>query len=176
MVATATQDMLNYVFPVSLENMEERVEEALKVQRLNVGLSRAKEKIHFVLSKPVEAYHGSIGRVLAHSKGLLEEGAVPDAEQTDINSPMERKVLDWLSKTTFYQQNEERLEVSPQFPIGDYLRQLDPTYQHPAYRCDFLVRFRNHDKTINIIVEYDGFREHFTDHKKIHAGNYGAYY
>ncbi len=176
MVATPTHDVLNYVLPVNLENAEERVEEALKFQRLNVGFSRAREKIHFVLSKPVERYCGSIGRVLMHYKTLLEDRTVPEAGETDLNSPMERKVLDWIIKTPFYQCNEERLELFAQFPIGDYLRQLDPTYQHPAYRCDFLLRFRSDDRTINVILEYDGFQEHFTDHKKIHASNYDAYY
>ena len=176
MVATATNDVLNYIFPVSLENTEERVEEALKVQRLNVGFSRAREKIHFILSMPVEQYRGSIGRVLMHYKTLLEDRRVPEGEETDPNSPMERKVLDWTTKTPFYQRNEERLELFAQFPIGDYLRQLDPTYQYPAYRCDFLLCYRGNNQPINVILEYDGFQEHFTDHKKIHLGNYDAYY
>jgi very-short-patch-repair endonuclease len=89
---------------------------------------------------------------------------------------MERKVLDWTTKTPFYQRNEDRLELFAQFPIGDYLRQLDPTYQHPPYRCDFLLCYRGNDQPINVILEYDGFQEHFTDHKKIHLGNYDAYY
>ncbi|MBI3796075.1 MAG: hypothetical protein HY268_03780 [Deltaproteobacteria bacterium] len=176
MVATPTHDVLNYVLPVNLDNAEERVGEALKFQRLNVGFSRAKEKIHFVLSKPVEQYRGSVGRVLMHYKTFLEDRTVPEAEETDPNSPMERKVLDWITKTPFYQRNEDRLELFAQFPIGKYLRELDLTYQHPAYRCDFLLRFRGDDQTINVILEYDGFQEHFTNHKKIHAGNYDAYY
>src|SRR5712692_6086425 len=89
---------------------------------------------------------------------------------------MERKVLDWITKTQFVQHNEERLEVLAQFPVGNYLRQLDPTYHHPAYRCDFLVRYHGDDRTINVIIEYDGFAEHFTDHQRIHAGNYDSYY
>jgi hypothetical protein len=176
MVATPSHDVLNYVFPVNLDNIEQRVEEALKAQRLNVGFSRAKEKIHFVLSKPVEQYRGSIGRVLTHYKALREDRIAPEGEETDPNSPMERKVLDWITKTPFYQRNEERLELFAQFPIGDYLRQLDPTYQHPAYRCDFLLSYRTGDRAISVIVEYDGFQEHFTDHKKIHVGNYDSYY
>src|SRR5690606_30082433 len=105
MVATATHDVLNYVFPVMLENTEERVEEALKLQRVNVGFSRAKERIHFVLSKPVEQFRGSIGRVLTHYKALLEARSVPEVDDTDPKSPMERKVLDWITKTSFYQRN-----------------------------------------------------------------------
>ena len=29
---------------------------------------------------------------------------------------------------------------------------------------------------INVIIEYDGFREHFVEHDKIHVGNYDSYY
>jgi len=176
MVATPTQDLLNYIFPVSMDNIEDRVEEALKVQRLNVGFSRAKEKIHFVLSKPVESYHGSIGRVLTHYKALMEDRSVPEADETDPDSPMEQKVLDWIIKTPFFQRNEDQIELTAQFPIGEYLRQLDPTYQHPAYRCDFLLQYDGEEKLVNVIIEYDGFKEHFTEHKNIHSGNYETYY
>lgn len=176
MVATPTHDVLNYVFPVDLENVEERVEERLKVQRLNVGFSRAKERIHFVLSKPVEQFRGSIARALMHYKNLLDEKKVPEPEDTDQASPMERKVLDWIQKTAFFQKYEERLELIAQFPVGNYLRQLDKFYQHPAYRCDFLLRYYGEDRTVNVIIEYDGFAEHFFEHKKIHEGNYDQYY
>lgn len=176
MVATPNHDVLNYVFPVSLENVEERVEDALKVQRLNVGFSRAKECIHFVLSKPVDQFKGSIGRALKHYKNILENKALPEAGDTDQNSPMEAKVLDWLKKTSFVQTNLDDIELIPQFPIGDYLKQLDKNYQHPAYRCDFLLRYFGDDETINIVIEYDGFAEHFIERKKIHEGNWDQYY
>ncbi len=176
MVATPTHDLLNYIFPVDLQTAKDRVEEMLKAQRLNVGFSRAKERIHFVLSKPVEQFHGSIGRALSHYEALLTEHRVPDAEETDAASPMEAKVLDWIEKTPFFQRNRGRLELLAQFPIGNYLRQLDATYQHPAYRCDFLLRFQGDDRTFSVIIEYDGFQEHFTDHQRVHAGNYDKYY
>lgn len=129
-----------------------------------------------MLSKRVDQYRGSIGRVLTHYKIFLEERAVPEPEETDPDSPMERRVLDWITKTPFYQRNEDRLELFAQFPIGDYLRQLDPTYHHPAYRCDFLLRYRGDEKMVNVILEYDGFKEHFAAHKTIHIGNYDTYY
>ncbi|MFB3884043.1 MAG: AAA domain-containing protein [Thermodesulfobacteriota bacterium] len=176
MVATPKYDALNYVFPVDLESAVDRVEETLKMQRLNVGFSRAKETIHFVLSKPVEQFHGSIGRVLSHYKYVLEQKKVPEPQDTDPLSPMERKVLDWIQKTPFFQRNEDRVELIAQFPIGDYLRQLDPFYNHPAYRCDFLMHYHGADKTLNVVIEYDGFSEHFVEHKKIHEGNYQQYY
>ncbi len=176
MVATSAHDVLNYVFPVDIEAAAERVEEALKAQRLNVGFSRAKECIHFVLSKPVEQFRGSVARAIMHYRNVLEEKSLPEAEDTDQASPMERKVLDWIQKTQFFQKHEDRLELIAQFPIGDYLRQLDPYYQHPAYRCDFLLRHYGEERTTNIIIEYDGFAEHFVEHGQIHEGNYDQYY
>lgn len=176
MVATPDRDALNYIFPVTLDGAQDKVEEALKIQRLNVGFSRAKEGFLFVLSKPVEEFKGSIGRVLTHYKAILEDRSRPDELSVDPASPMEKKVLDWLYKTAFAQMNEERIEVVPQFPIGEYLKQLDPFYAHPAYRCDFLLRYYNDVSTVNIIIEYDGFAEHFIEHKKIHNGNWDKYY
>lgn len=176
MVATAGRDVLNYVFPVDLKGVADKAEDALKVQRLNVGFSRAKEAFLFVLSKPVDQFKGSIGRVLMHYMSILENRSRPDESSVDPASPMERKVLDWIFKTAFYQLNEDSIEIDPQFPIGDYLKQLDPFYSHPAYRCDFLVRYYNKQGTIKIIIEYDGFAEHFIERQKIHNGNWDRYY
>lgn len=176
MVATKSKDMLNYIFPVSLDAAKDQIEEQLKMQRLNVGFSRGKEAFLFVLSKPVSEFRGSIGLVLQHYKTILEERVVPDADDVDPSSPMERKVLDWILKSPFHQASEDIVEVVPQFPIGEYLRQLDPTYTHPAYRCDFLIRYYGEDQVVNIIVEYDGFTEHFVEHQKIHNGNWEHYY
>lgn len=176
MVATVERDALNYVFPVTLEGIADKAEETLKVQRLNVGFSRGKEAFLFVLSKPVDQFHGAIGRVLMHYKAILEDHSKPDASSVDPSSPMEKKVLDWIFKTPFFQKNEEQIEVLPQFPIGVYLKQLDPFYAHPAYRCDFLVRYYNGHGAVNVIIEYDGFAEHFLQHQKIHNGNWDHYY
>lgn len=176
MVATVERDLLNYVFPTDLDGVADRAEEALKVQRLNVGFSRSKEAFLFVLSKPVEQFKGSIGRVLMHYKGILEDRSHPDESQVDPASPMERKVLDWILKTSFFQLNEDHIEVVPQFPIGEYLKQLDPFYEHPAYRCDFLVRYYSDLGPVNVVIEYDGFAEHFVERQKIHHGNWDRYY
>lgn len=176
MVATPTQDLLNYIFPVNLDNTSDRVEEMLKMQRLNVGFSRAEERMHFVISKPVAQFSGSIGRVLTHYQQILTDRSVPESSETDPSSPMEVEVLDWIKKTAFFQRNQKNIELQAQFRIGDYLRQLDPTYHHPSYRVDFLLRYRGLEKTVNVIIEYDGFAEHFTDHHKVHEGNYESFY
>jgi very-short-patch-repair endonuclease len=52
---------------------------------------------------------------------------------------------------------------------------LDPTYQHPNYKVDFLIKIRGADKSISIIIEYDGFKEHFTELDEVDASNYGIY-
>ena len=88
---------------------------------------------------------------------------------------MEKKVLAWLDQTQLMQRFRSHIEIDAQYPIGEYLRQLDPTYQHPNYKVDFLVKIRGKDKTISIIIEYDGFKEHFTVLDEIDASNYGLY-
>ncbi len=174
MVATAKDDVLNYIFPVELRDAQESVEEKLKVQRLNVGFSRAEEMIWFVLSKPVAEFKGSIGRTLNHYANLLSKGEVK-RDRTDPSSPMEARVLDWLQKTAFYQANRDDIEIMPQFPIGDYLRQLDPTYQHPSWRVDFLITYVTAKGIARIVVEYDGFDHHFQKGKHVNVGNHERY-
>jgi hypothetical protein len=176
MVATNGRDVLNYVFPVDLKNIEQEVDGTLKAQRLNVGFSRGKEAFLFVLSKPIERFKGSIQRVLMYYQSVLEDRSHIGESSVDPDSPMERKVLDWIYKTQFYQLNEEQVEVVPQFPIGRYLKQLDPSYSHPEYRCDFLIRYYNGAGLLNVVVEYDGFAEHFVEHHKIHSANWDRYY
>lgn len=174
MVATQEHDALNYVFPISLEECKDRIEDALKVQRLNVGFSRAEEGMLFVLSKPVDSYRGSIGQAIRHYQAALTRKN--DFADAVVESPMEAKVLDWLQKTAFYQSNFEQLDLIPQFPVGDYLKQLDANYCHPAYRADFLLTYSGQNKQVRIIIEYDGFSEHFKDREKVTSSNYGQFY
>ena len=174
MVATTGHDVLNYVFPASLEEDRDRIEEALKVQRLNVGFSRAQEGMLFVLSKPVDAFRGSLGKALRHYETVLTRRA--DLKDAVVESPMEAKVLDWVQKTAFYQSNIEQLELMPQFPVGDYLKQLDPNYHHPAFRADFLLTYHGEDEQVRVIIEYDGFAEHFVNRDKVTSANYDQFY
>lgn len=174
MVASKESDTLNYIFPVSLDDAQELVESKLKVQRLNVGFSRAQEMISFVLSKPIDEFKGSIGQALRHYDLILKTQKASQ-EDTDPLSPMESKVLEWLYASEFYQLYEEDLEVLPQFPIGDYLRQLDPTYKHPAYKVDFLLSYTTEKGIIHIVIEYDGFEYHFKKDADIDVGNHERY-
>jgi very-short-patch-repair endonuclease len=175
MVATRVSDRLAYVFPKDLDEAD-GVDHVLRLQRLNVGFSRAKERMHFFLSKPVGEFSGAIGKALQHFKIVLEKAKTASGPgDTDPKSPMEKKVLAWLNQTQLVQRFGAHIEIDAQYPIGEYLRQLDPTYQHPNYKVDFLIKIRGAEKSISIIVEYDGLKEHFTGLDEIDASNYGLY-
>jgi hypothetical protein len=71
------------------------------------------------------------------------------------------------------------VSLVPQFNIGEYLRQLDPTraYQHPKYKVDFLLVYRSEKgREHKIVIEYDGFKEHFTNYGEVNEFNYSQYY
>jgi very-short-patch-repair endonuclease len=174
MVATTKHDALNYIFPVDLDDAEQKVEEKLKMQRLNVGFSRAEELIWIVHSKPIDEFRGSIAKALQHYANTLKKGEIKP-ERTDPNSPMERRVLDWLQKTPFYQSHADAVDILPQFPIGEYLRQLDPTYKHPSWRVDFLVTVTMPKGYARVVIEYDGFEHHFAKGKHVNVGNHERY-
>ena len=176
LVATPLQDKLAYIFPKSLDEADE-VDHALRLQRLNVGFSRAKERIHFFHSMPLASYRGAIAQAINHYVNQLEIARKrPTAKDTDPNSPMERQVLSWLGQTRFVQMLSDNVEIDAQFELGAYLRQLDPGYRHPAYRVDFLVRIRTTKGVISVIIEYDGFKEHFTNLANVNAHNHEDYY
>ena len=84
--------------------------------------------------------------------------------------------INTLNQTRFVQGHGKAIEIDAQFPLGIYLRQLDPTYRHPNYMVDFLLKLNASNRTLSIIVEYDGFKEHFTDIDKVNASNYQEYY
>lgn len=176
MVATQAHDRLYGIFPKSFQDAGDP-EHNLRLQRLNVGFSRVQEKMHILLSKPVDQFAGALGEALRHYQALLEKAkSLPTSKDVDPKSPMEAMLLEWIERTEFYQQNAQHIEIMPQFPIGDYLKQLDHSYNHPAYRVDFLLRLRVEDQTYHLIIEYDGFKEHFTNLDKIDSHNYQQYY
>jgi len=178
MVATRSDDKLWGVFIKDLKNVQIEEEGQIKAQRLNVGLSRAKECMHFVLSKGLDEYTGSIGEALRHYEFVLGEAKKErSVAEVDKKSGMEPAVLNWFYQTRFWQQNRSNLEIIPQFQIGKYLKQLDKTYEHPMYRVDFLLIVRGDGLADRkIILEYDGFLEHFTELPGINERNYADYY
>lgn len=180
MVATETDDKLNYIFITDLNNVTLDDDEGkIKAQRLNVGLSRAKECMHFVLSKPIDKYTGTVKEFLQHYQNtLLEAQREPDSTSVDERSEMEPIVLEWLKQTKFWEENKGNAEIHPQFELGKYLRQLDRSYNHPNYRVDFLLVYTDEEgRDSKIIIEYDGFMEHFGASAHIvNESNYQDYY
>lgn len=150
----------------------------IKAQRLNVGFSRVKEQMHFVLSKHENEFSGSIGEALRHYKTVLENAKkLPEKSDVDPKSPMEAKVIDWIKNTEFYAKHFDEIELQAQFPIGKYLKQIDPYYNHPNFVADFLLLFKpNESVAHNVIIEYDGFFEHFKDYNKVNEMNFDQYY
>ena len=94
MVATEEDDHLWGVFIKDLGDVDIEEDGKIKAQRLNVGFSRAKECMHFVLSKSIEKYNGSIGDALRHYQFVLVEARKErNISETDENSKMEPKVM-----------------------------------------------------------------------------------
>ncbi|MEJ0021461.1 MAG: AAA domain-containing protein [Candidatus Doudnabacteria bacterium] len=178
MVASPHSDKLWGVFIKDLSKVDVEEDGQLKAQRLNVGFSRAKECVHFVLSKPLEDFTGSAGEALRHYKYMLDEARKEHGvSETDPNSKKEPEVLNWFYQTKFWKQHKDSIEFMPQFEIGKYLKQLDPTYTHPAYEVDFhLIYTDERHKEHKIIIEYDGFLEHFKDADEVNEFNYEHYY
>lgn len=178
MVANENSDRLWGVFIKDFNSVDNEEDGKIKVQRLNVGFSRAKETVHFVLSKPLDKFSGSIGDALRHYFFILGEAKKEhDVSEVDQNSKMEPRVLKWFYDTEFWKNNNENIEFFPQFEIGKYLKQLDRTYKHPNYKVDFLLVYKDEKQNENkVIIEYDGFTEHFTDIDLVNEFNYSEYY
>jgi len=178
MVATEEDDHLWGVFIKDLNSVDIEEDGKIKAQRLNVGLSRAKETMNFVLSKPIDKYNGSIGEALRHYYFILNEAKKErDISETDEKSKMEPEVMNWFYQTDFWKKNKDNIEFIPQFELGKYLKQLDKTYNHPNYKVDFLLVYKDEThQEHKIIIEYDGFREHFKNIDEINEFNYQDYY
>ncbi|MHB0977948.1 MAG: AAA domain-containing protein [Minisyncoccota bacterium] len=178
MVASKHSDRLWGVFIKNLANVDIEEDGQIKAQRLNVGLSRARECMNFVLSKPLDEFSGSIGDALRHYQYTLEEAKKErNVSEVDSKSKKEPEVLNWFYQTAFWKKNQNTIEFMPQFEIGKYLKQLDRTYTHPHYKVDFLLIYKDERKREHkIIIEYDGFQEHFGDAEGVNEYNYQNYY
>lgn len=171
MVAKPSEDKHWTIFPVSMEeSLKTGKEFGTREQRLNVGFSRAKETIHFVLSKPVNEYWGEVKTALLYYENALNT-TTHQIGGTDEKSAMEPLVQNYFYQTEFYQKNKDQLELVPQFPLGEYLKSLDRNYSHPMYKVDFLLTFGKQ----KIVIEYDGFNEHFINLDEVNESNYESY-
>ena len=173
MVATEEHDRLWGIFIKDLSSLDN-----IKAQRLNVGFSRAKECMHFVLSKNIDQFKGSVGDALRHYWKTKENAKLEKSpEETDPNSRMEPLVLHWFYQSQFYKEFKENIEFLPQFKLGEYLKQIDKMYDYPMYVVDFLLIYRDDKgREKKIVIEYDGFYEHFKNYGEIDETNYSRYY
>ena len=73
-------------------------------------------------------------------------------------------------------ENKKNLEMRAQFPIGETLKQLDPDYGHPKFVVDFLVIFSGQSGNKNVIIEYDGLKDHFDSQELVTDGNFEDFY
>jgi very-short-patch-repair endonuclease len=175
MVATPLKDRLNYIFAKEISKSDD-VEESIRLQRLNVGFSRAKECVEIYHSKDISEMGGGIRVALSHFQNELIKGRQgPETTDVDPQSPMELQVLNWLRAVPLFDELGDQVEVDAQFELGAYLKQLNPSYQHPNYKVDFLVKVVGNRETAQIIIEYDGFKEHFTNLDEVDASNYEYY-
>jgi hypothetical protein len=136
---------------------------SLKMQRLNVGFSRAKDTMVFVHSQNIEDYSNTrLGDALKHYKRTLEESTKHDffiEDEAIFDSPKERELYQLLLQTNFVQENRDAIHIIPQFPIGKYLR-AEFSAKIPDYRTDFLLTYAKDGAEKALILEYDGI-EHF---------------
>jgi very-short-patch-repair endonuclease len=177
MVANPAADSLWGIFSKDFKDIDFEEDGKIRAQRLNVGFSRAKEQMHFVISKDTSEFNGEVGNALRFYENMIEiSKKEKPASSTDSKSPMESKILDTLYKTQFWQNNNEFVEVQPQFELGKYLSQEKEKYNHPFYRVDFLLTYKKEERSINIIIEYDGFKEHFKELQNVNSSNHQDYY
>jgi hypothetical protein len=166
------------VFPKSLEVLDfDDGSNAHRAQRLNVGFSRVQECMWFVMSKDPSEVDGEIGNAIRHFYNIYQtKEQLPKEKDLDVNSPKEKEVLKWIINSDFYHKYKDVVTLEAQFPIGDYLKQLDPKYTHPKYKTDFLLSARINDINHNIVIEYDGFDYHFKKEELIDEFNFEDFY
>jgi very-short-patch-repair endonuclease len=152
---------------------------SLKMQRLNVGFSRAKDTMVFVHSMPLGDYSRSrLGDALKHYQGVLENTAQNDFFVEDpsvFESPAEERLYQLLVNTRFVETHRENLKIVPQFNIGEYIR-AQYRKQIPRYRVDFLVTLAQNGREQALILEYDGVEYHTKNPDIVTGHNFTAEY
>jgi very-short-patch-repair endonuclease len=139
---------------------------SLKMQRLNVGFSRAKDTMVFVHSMDIGDYSDSRLRdALKFYWQIFEETQKKDyfiQDEAVFESPKEKELYNLFIQTDFYSNNRNNLRIIPQFDIGKYIVQEYQKYI-PRYRVDFLMTLSDGGKEKSLILEYDGLEYHTKD-------------
>jgi very-short-patch-repair endonuclease len=149
----------------------------LKMQRLNVGFSRAKDIMVFVHSMPIADYSDTrLGDALKHYANI--RAATHDVYVTDetvFGSLSEKALYCLILQTSFFQAHREQCRLIAQFEIGKYIRQEYHKYI-PAYRVDFLMTLGGDGKEKTLIIEYDGIEFHMRNPDVVTAHNFDQEY
>jgi len=152
---------------------------SLKMQRLNVGFSRAKDTMVFVHSQPIEQFSNTrLGEALKHYQKTLEENKQNDffvEDESVFGSPMEKKLYSLLLETKFLKDHRENVKIIPQFDIGKYIAAEHKVYI-PKYRTDFLLNYTEDGKDQTLILEYDGLEFHFNNPHEVNRLNFSQSY
>lgn len=149
----------------------------LKMQRLNVGFSRAKDRMVFVHSMPIGDYSDTrLGDALRHYQELAQQTNDHYVEDESIfDSPAERQLYTQLVQTPFFIENKQNLRLIAPFEIGRYIRREFQTYI-PGYRVDFLLTLSRDGKEQSLILEYDGLEFHTKNPEIVTAQNFDREY
>ncbi|KAF0159362.1 MAG: superfamily I DNA and RNA helicase and helicase subunit [Syntrophaceae bacterium] len=165
------------IYPV-LEGTADNIR-SLKMQRLNVGFSRAKDTMIFVMSQPVEQFSNTrLGDALKHYASTLELNKKNDffiENEAVFESPMEKKLYALLLETSFVQERREHIKIIPQFDIGKYIA-AEYNACIPKYRADFLLTYAKGGKEETLILEYDGLEYHFQNPRDVNNLNFSQSY
>jgi len=149
----------------------------LKMQRLNVGFSRAKDIMVFVCSMDSGDYSDTrLGDALRHYEKIL--AATHDhyiEDEAIFDSPAEKRLYALIVQTPFFRENRDKVRLIAQFAIGQYIRQEYRRYI-PNYRVDFLLTKNEGGKEKSLIIEYDGLEFHTRNPDIVTARNFEREY
>jgi very-short-patch-repair endonuclease len=152
---------------------------SLKMQRLNVGFSRAKDTMIFVLSQSVKQFSNTrLGDALKHYAAVLEMNQKNDffiEDEAVFESEMEKKLYQLLLETKFVKEHREHIKIIPQFDIGKYIA-AEYNACIPKYRADFLLTYAKGGKEETLILEYDGLEYHFQNPCDVNNLNFSQSY
>ncbi len=112
----------------------------LKMQRLNVGFSRAKDIMVFVHSMPLADYSDTrLGDALRHYEKIPQRGPGSlHRGRKRFRFAGRKRALPLITQTRFFQENRDKLRLIAQFEIGKYIRE-EYHRNIPRYRVDFLL-------------------------------------
>ncbi|MDO9546413.1 MAG: AAA domain-containing protein [Pelolinea sp.] len=152
---------------------------SLKMQRLNVGFSRAKDTMVFVHSQPIEKFSNTrLGDALKFYLMTLEANKKSDffvEDEAIFGSEMEKKLYRLLLETQFVKSHRDHIKIIPQFDIGKYIAAEHKT-AIPKYRTDFLLTYARGGKEQTLILEYDGVEYHFKNPQDVNRLNFSQEY